>query len=281
MAAAKIDKLESKVWNPNSPDSWEADMRGYHAVKDNIVCPEAKELVKLNGTRVLDVGCAKGFWLENEDDTFDYVHQRMLVLGMPKDRFPDALNELIRVTKPGGWIELVEADIMIYHAGPYAQKFSAALLGAMQARGLNCYAATNLEWYPINEESPLGRLCGRNGKAGFLAMEDWMHKSMGITREEYRKLLGNCFNEVIEYQSFAALFSSSKEIILEYLRKTNRYTFSVFKTLGANYACNYSHRTLGLRIRTEIMMLVLLGPSISEWSKDQAADSQLRPTAFQ
>ncbi|KAJ3124960.1 hypothetical protein HK100_011044 [Physocladia obscura] len=91
--AAKVDRLKAKIWNPNSPDSWEPDMRGYHSFEDSnyalpsdeieqnrleaqhyllrgqfhgdIVCPEANELVKLSGTKILDVGCAKGFWLES------------------------------------------------------------------------------------------------------------------------------------------------------------------------------------------------------------------------
>ncbi|KAJ3118152.1 hypothetical protein HK100_000667, partial [Physocladia obscura] len=230
----------------------------------DIVCPDAKELVKQDGVKVLDVGCAKGFWLESvrmanpfgeyhgvdiaenlasepeksgqnnitikfgnvlerlpyEDNAFDYVHQRLLVLGMPKERFPDALRELIRVTKPGGWIELVESDMMLYDSGPYSKIFRAAFLDALQARGLDCYAATNLEYYasqvaanvsnqgvttvilPTHEDTPLGRLSERNGKIGLLGLEDWLHKSMNITREEYRELIENCFTEFLEYNSY-------------------------------------------------------------------------------
>ncbi|KAJ3104998.1 hypothetical protein HK100_003965 [Physocladia obscura] len=104
LAAAKINKLQAKVWNPNSPESWEPDMRGYHAVKGSdytlpsdvieqnrlelqhhifrarfegdIVCPEAKELVQLDGSKILDVGCAKGFWLESvrKENPFSEYH---------------------------------------------------------------------------------------------------------------------------------------------------------------------------------------------------------------
>ncbi|KAJ3125266.1 hypothetical protein HK100_010903, partial [Physocladia obscura] len=32
---AKFDRVHAKVWNPNNPESWEADMRGYHAVEES------------------------------------------------------------------------------------------------------------------------------------------------------------------------------------------------------------------------------------------------------
>jgi len=42
------------------------------------------------------------------DGTFDFVHMRLLVLALPHDRWPFVISELIRVTRPGGWVESVE-----------------------------------------------------------------------------------------------------------------------------------------------------------------------------
>jgi ubiquinone/menaquinone biosynthesis C-methylase UbiE len=44
-----------------------------------------------------------------EDATFDYVHQRMLVGAIPRDRWRDDISELVRVMRPGGWVECIEA----------------------------------------------------------------------------------------------------------------------------------------------------------------------------
>lgn len=41
--------------------------------------------------------------------SFDFVHQRLLVGALPAARWPDVVGELVRVTRPGGWVELVEA----------------------------------------------------------------------------------------------------------------------------------------------------------------------------
>jgi SAM-dependent methyltransferase len=50
------------------------------------------------------------------DNTFDYCHVRLVLWGYPLNSFPDLLNELIRVTKTGGWIEFVDMDPCILKA---------------------------------------------------------------------------------------------------------------------------------------------------------------------
>lgn len=40
--------------------------------------------------------------------SFDFIHQRMLNFGIPRDKWQHVLQELLRVTRLGGWIELME-----------------------------------------------------------------------------------------------------------------------------------------------------------------------------
>ncbi|KAG0186549.1 hypothetical protein DFQ28_007635, partial [Apophysomyces sp. BC1034] len=42
------------------------------------------------------------------DNHFDYIHQRTLSFGLTQDDWAKAIQELIRVLKPGGWLELTE-----------------------------------------------------------------------------------------------------------------------------------------------------------------------------
>jgi len=42
--------------------------------------------------------------------SFDFVHQRLLMSAIPATRWQGVVNELARMTRPGGWIELVEAS---------------------------------------------------------------------------------------------------------------------------------------------------------------------------
>ena len=44
------------------------------------------------------------------DRSFDFVHQRYLIMGIPANRWPGVVAELMRVTRPGGWIELIETE---------------------------------------------------------------------------------------------------------------------------------------------------------------------------
>lgn len=43
------------------------------------------------------------------DGEFDFVHQRLLVSGVPVKLWPAVVADLVRVAQPGGWIELVES----------------------------------------------------------------------------------------------------------------------------------------------------------------------------
>jgi len=45
------------------------------------------------------------------DDSFDYVHQRFLVAAIPRPFWQQVVRELTRVTKPGGYVELIEDGV--------------------------------------------------------------------------------------------------------------------------------------------------------------------------
>jgi SAM-dependent methyltransferase len=52
-------------------------------------------------------------------DAFDFVHQRLLASSsIPVSRWPALVADLVRVTRPGGWVELVEVGPWLEPAGP-------------------------------------------------------------------------------------------------------------------------------------------------------------------
>lgn len=57
-----------------------------------------------------------------EDGTFDYVHQRMMHLIYHSEKVPWMFQEMLRVTKDDGYIELVEPDTMPKKIGPLFKK---------------------------------------------------------------------------------------------------------------------------------------------------------------
>lgn len=47
------------------------------------------------------------------DNTFDFVHMRLLLIGVKKDEWPELFKEVFRVLKPGGCAQSVEAGMLV------------------------------------------------------------------------------------------------------------------------------------------------------------------------
>ncbi len=78
------------------------------------------------------------------DGNFDFVHQRLLFLAIPADRWEFVFHELYRVTRPGGWAEVVESDLAYEPEGPTARRVREISLAAMLKRGLDPRNSTRL-----------------------------------------------------------------------------------------------------------------------------------------
>src|SRR5260370_2480980 len=50
------------------------------------------------------------------DRTFSFVHQRLLIAAIRAQQWPRVVEELVRVTSVGGWVELTEIDTPITNA---------------------------------------------------------------------------------------------------------------------------------------------------------------------
>jgi SAM-dependent methyltransferase len=75
------------------------------------VAPPPMDAAAAADVRPANFSFAQGNALERvpfPDDSFDFVHQRFLTLAIPAARWPGVVAELLRVTRPGGWVELVE-----------------------------------------------------------------------------------------------------------------------------------------------------------------------------
>ncbi|CAG8561052.1 17192_t:CDS:2 [Funneliformis caledonium] len=62
------------------------------------------------------------------DETFDFVFQRFLVGSIPKEKWFSVIKELTRMLKPGGYLELVEFDVLAESLGPTSYIFSNAYI---------------------------------------------------------------------------------------------------------------------------------------------------------
>lgn len=69
------------------------------------------------------------------DQAFDYVHMRLLVSAIPHDRWPRVVQELVRVTAPGGWVESVEPTLPA-EGGPVAEQLMDWIRAISSRRGV-------------------------------------------------------------------------------------------------------------------------------------------------
>jgi hypothetical protein len=68
-----------------------------------------------------------------EDNAFEYVHARFINPGIPLRFWPHVLSEMLRVTRPGGWIELVEGQLATCDVPGY-REIEAAIVRLAHAR---------------------------------------------------------------------------------------------------------------------------------------------------
>lgn len=71
------------------------------------------------------------------DASFDFVHQRLLRAGLPLRAWPAAVAELVRVTRPGGLVELVEVRNGVRPSGPATRRLFSLLLRMCEAMELD------------------------------------------------------------------------------------------------------------------------------------------------
>ncbi len=137
-----------------------------------------------NPTSILDVGCGTGRWCQEmattfphahvtgvdivipeqelphnstflagdilqglpfADESFDVVHQRLLIGAIPAEKWQEAVNELVRVTRVGGWIEVVESEGAFPNSGSHTYQLCEWLVKVGELRGINALITKKLK----------------------------------------------------------------------------------------------------------------------------------------
>ncbi|RKP25102.1 S-adenosyl-L-methionine-dependent methyltransferase [Syncephalis pseudoplumigaleata] len=74
--------------------------------------------------------------LPYSDRTFEYVHQRFMFSAIPVHKWPSVLAELHRVTRPGGYLEVVDTSMRLSPAGPITSQLFAFMNNMLTANGI-------------------------------------------------------------------------------------------------------------------------------------------------
>ncbi|HEU5348921.1 MAG TPA: methyltransferase domain-containing protein [Ktedonobacterales bacterium] len=74
------------------------------------------------------------------NNSFDFIHERLLVFGIPTARWPDVFREAYRLARPGGWVESIEADAFPENGGPDMDRIGQWIVELSQRRGIDVFA---------------------------------------------------------------------------------------------------------------------------------------------
>lgn len=133
------------------------------------------------------------------DADFDLVHQRLLVAALPAARWQGVVSEVVRVTRPGGWVELVEGDLWESDA-PAFTLLKQWMYELVARRGIDGSGGTRVDLY-LREAGltnvysqklrlPMGRQAGRLGammEADLFSLAEAVRSvtiAQGITSEQ-------------------------------------------------------------------------------------------------
>ncbi|CAG8575225.1 4375_t:CDS:2 [Ambispora gerdemannii] len=174
------------------------------------------------------------------DNTFDFVYMRFSVMAYTDKQWEEiVVNELIRITKPGGWIEFMETDIRFENQGPAASQLQNYYKEFSYSKGINnetslsthitrYFESTNqVNALKVNREErkePIGKWGGRFGElvinnfvTFYRLLRPHLAPIMGITIDEYEEIVETFIKEVEEYKTYANIFrcfAQKKDILI-------------------------------------------------------------------
>ncbi|KAI9315766.1 S-adenosyl-L-methionine-dependent methyltransferase [Dichotomocladium elegans] len=141
------------------------------------------------------------------EQSFDFVHQRLLILGLLASDWERTLDSLIRVLKPGGWIEVVEVGFADYqNAGPmcdtvidasrilFSERNMDINIGKKLGKMLGKAGMINVHTVPVpvplNHGGKVGQLTWEDYRDIFTALKPFVYKTHPIFNEEFVRQFG-------------------------------------------------------------------------------------------
>lgn len=149
-----------------------------------------------------------------EDNTFDFVYQRFMIMGYPAESWAFIVQELVRVTKPGGIIELTEIPVVSNANGPELSRVLEILEEGCIAKGLDTKVARKLDSLlreagmteikschasiPVGAwGTKVGQLMRENSAGIWQSLKGWLKELMNMSDAEYEAMIRRIF---VEYE---------------------------------------------------------------------------------
>ncbi|CAG8522157.1 15927_t:CDS:2, partial [Racocetra persica] len=157
-----------------------------------------------------------------DDNTFDFVYMSNLVRYLSTKNWEDiVIKELVRVSKPYAFIEVMEGDLNLHNKGPVTTKLHEAFLASMHAKGISPLIETiitrifqtNPNLSNFNVETKIGYLnvCDglqslENGLQVFKMLKKSNLEFMSYTPSEYDAMLETYVKEIEEYNTYCKFY---------------------------------------------------------------------------
>jgi SAM-dependent methyltransferase len=166
--------------------------------------------------------------LSFQSDQFDYVHQRLALAGIPLEAWTPLVAELVRVARPGGWVELAEPNFAINQPGQATSRLLDLMKEMAVGSGLDSTGIVyklldgyleqaglldverRLYTLPLGTwGGRVGSLLGTNFRSAWQRLAEAFEARLGFSRLESHELINTATQECEERRttwSFAVAF---------------------------------------------------------------------------
>ncbi|KAJ1569330.1 hypothetical protein HK405_006565 [Cladochytrium tenue] len=157
------------------------------------------------------------------DNSFDLVFQRNMMAAIPKADWPAAVRELVRVTRPGGYVELMEPYSIMQRIGPAGKLLHEKMVRALNVSGRDSDIALRLDVHldaaalqdidegtrsaPIGWGGRIGDLMLINMRLIYEGLEPLISRANGgIPHDEFAAMLDAMLDEFVERSCYKNWF---------------------------------------------------------------------------
>jgi len=157
-----------------------------------------------------------------DDDAFDYVFQRQLSPAFTPQDWPVAIRELVRVIKPGGWIETLEFSADLERPPETDNYMELVRPIFIQLHGFDFRYVKNISKLladnelintdtdyislPLNWGGRIGALYGKHMRRVLSALETKCAQALNLNSEEYSQLIENYLKRCRENKSWTKVW---------------------------------------------------------------------------
>ncbi|RUP47476.1 S-adenosyl-L-methionine-dependent methyltransferase [Jimgerdemannia flammicorona] len=141
-----------------------------------------------------------------EDASFDFVYQRFMGLAFSPSEWKIAMKEIVRVLKPGGWIEIAEGNFKMERPPAAYEMVYSAVTAMTLARGLDIHLPGGCEGLlvdtgvivditadyisvPMGWHGRLGEICIQSFGESLAALSSVVMPVLGVDVKEYEEMV--------------------------------------------------------------------------------------------